>query len=192
MFLIVGLGNPGPRYEITRHNAGFMLVDRLAGAGGTPRFKRSRTSLWTEATVAGKEAVLAKPQTFMNLSGEAVAELKEVLQVPVESIIVAYDDCDLPFGRLRLRKNGGSGGHRGIDSIIQSLGSRDFLRVRLGIGRPSPPASGDTVSYVLASFSEQEAHGLDRMLERGAASVEAIVAEGIDAAMNKFNSNDRA
>ncbi len=191
MLLIVGLGNPGTGYEKTRHNAGFMLVDRLAEARGA-RFSRARASFWAKAVVAGKEAVLAKPQTFMNLSGEAVAELREEFSVPVESIIVAHDDCDLPFGRLRLRKNGGSGGHRGIDSIIQCLGSRDFQRVRLGVGRPSPLSSEDTASYVLAPFSPDEAHGADEMLKRGVASIESIVAEGIDAAMNRFNSLERA
>ncbi len=191
MHLIVGLGNPGRQYEVTRHNAGFMLIGRLAEKHGAA-FQRSRTCLWAESRVAGHDVVLAMPQTFMNLSGEAVAELKGVLSVPVESIIVAHDDCDLPFGRLRLRKGGGSGGHRGIDSVIQLLGSRDFPRVRLGIGRPALPSTEDTASYVLRPFSVEEAHGLDKLLDRGADSVEAIVADGIDSAMNRFNSFEPA
>lgn len=186
MLLIAGLGNPGKGYENTRHNAGFMLIDRLASVCGA-RFSRSRTSFWAKARVAGLEALLVKPQTFMNLSGEAVFELKETFSVEVESIVVAHDDCDLPFGRLRLKKNGGSGGHRGIDSVIHCLGSRDFRRVRLGIGRPAPTSSQDTVSYVLSPFGPDETHGLDEMLKRGVASIEVIAAEGIDAAMNRFN-----
>lgn len=187
MLLIVGLGNPGARYEATRHNAGFMLVDRMA-EGRTVRFTRTGTSLWTKVPVAGREAVLAKPQTFMNLSGEAVAELREAFDVDVGDITVAYDDLDLPFGRIRLKRGGGSGGHKGIDSIIQCLGSREFQRLRLGIGRPSPPSSEDTVSYVLSPFDPGQSHALARMLDAGASSIETIAAEGIGVAMNRFNS----
>lgn len=187
MLLIVGLGNPGAEYEATRHNAGFMLIDRMAGARSC-RFKRAGRALWTKAVISGREAVLAKPQTFMNLSGEAVAELKDAFGVDICDLTVAYDDLDLPLGRIRLRRGGGSGGHRGIESIIQCLGSRDFQRLRLGIGRPSPPSSEDTVSYVLSPFSPDQSHGLGKMLDAGEQSIEAIAAEGIGAAMNRFNS----
>jgi len=187
LLLIVGLGNPGARYEATRHNAGFMLIDRMAGAR-PHRFTRTGSSLWTKSTVAGRAAVLAKPQTFMNLSGEAVIELIEAFGVDAGDMTVAYDDLDLPFGRIRLKRGGGSGGHRGIESIIQCLGTREFNRLRLGIGRPSPPSSEDTVSYVLSPFSPDQSHGLARMLEAGASSMETLAAEGIDAAMNRHNS----
>jgi len=187
LLLIVGLGNPGASYEATRHNAGFMLIDKMAGTR-FGRFTRTGTSLWTKGPVAGKEAILAKPQTFMNLSGEAVAELREAFDVDVSDITVAYDDLDLPFGRIRLKCGGGSGGHRGIDSIIQCLGTRDFQRLRLGIGRPSPPSSEDTVSYVLSPFSPDQSHGLVKMLDAGANSLETLAAEGIGVAMNRFNS----
>ena len=187
MLLIVGLGNPGARYEATRHNAGFMLVDRIA-QGRPVSFTRTGRSLWAKVSVAGRGAVLAKPQNFMNLSGEAVAELREAFDIDVGDITVAYDDLDLPFGRIRLKRGGGSGGHRGIDSIIQCLGSAEFQRLRLGIGRPSPPSAEETVSYVLSPFPPDQFHALARMLDAGASSIETLAAEGIAVAMNRFNS----
>lgn len=185
MLLIVGLGNPGPAYETTRHNVGFMLVDRLSERCSI-EFTRSPSALWGRGRVFGQDAVLLKPQTYMNLSGKAVAEFKAAFSVETGSIIAAYDDCDLPLGRLRLRKDGGSGGHRGINSIIEHIGSRDFSRIRLGIGRP---AGGDMVEYVLTPFSEDETVALDDMLTRGVSSIEALVARGMDYAMNSFNSS---
>ncbi len=185
MLLIVGLGNPGPAYEITRHNVGFMLVDRLSDRCSI-KFTRSPSALWGRGRVFGQDAVLLKPQTFMNLSGKAVAEFKAAFSVDTGSIIAAYDDCDLPLGRLRLRKDGGSGGHRGINSIIEHIDSRDFPRIRLGIGRP---IDGDIIDYVLAPFSEDETGALDDMLTRGVSSIEALVARGMDYAMNSFNSS---
>lgn len=184
MFLIAGLGNPGSEYEDTRHNAGFMLVDRLSEACGI-KFKRSGKALCAEGLLAGKDVLLVKPQTFMNLSGEALAGLSLRHRVGAESIVVAYDECDLPLGRIRIRKGGGSGGHKGVGSIITVLGSADFQRVRLGIGRPP---FGDVADYVLSPFEPQEAEPLALMLKRGADAVETIITRGIDCAMNSFNS----
>lgn len=184
MLLIVGLGNPGKEYERTRHNAGFMLVDLLAGEAGI-KFDKKGKGLWGKGSFAGEEVVLLKPQTFMNLSGEAVSEASAFYKIPATSMIVAYDDCDLPLGRLRVRKDGGSGGHRGVNSIIASAGSRDFPRVRLGVGRPP---HGDTANYVLSPFAKEEMSALDEMLRRAIESLEVIITGGIDQAMNKFNS----
>lgn len=184
MLLIVGLGNPGPAYEVTRHNVGFMLVDRLSDSCAIT-FERGFRALWGRGRVFARDAVLIKPQTYMNLSGRAVAEFIDAFSVDIGSIIVAYDDCDLPLGRIRIRKDGGSGGHRGINSIIEHTGSNDFPRIRLGIGRP---LDGNIADYVLTPFSEGETGTLDDMLTRGVASIEALVSRGIDYAMNSFNS----
>lgn len=185
MLLIVGLGNPGKAYEDTRHNIGFMLVDRVAEACGI-KFKASGRAHWGEGLVAGKKAVLIKPQTFMNLCGEAVAEFSRACSVEPASIIAAYDDCDLPFGRIRLRKGGGSGGHRGISSIINHLGTTEFPRVRLGVGRPQ---DGNIVDYVLNPFTPEESLKLEEILKRGVDSIETMVAMGIEYAMNRFNAS---
>ncbi|MBI5885388.1 MAG: aminoacyl-tRNA hydrolase [Deltaproteobacteria bacterium] len=185
MYLIAGIGNPGKVYEATRHNAGFMLADRLADVYNL-RFANAGPADICEGAICGREVIVVKPQTFMNRSGEPLAALLERRPAPVESIIVAYDDCDLPFGRLRLRSNGSTGGHKGIDSISRCLGSTDFLRLRLGIGRP---VSGrmSLADYVLAPFDTAQLHGLDEMLGRGVACIETILTHGIAAAMNRFN-----
>lgn len=186
MYLITGIGNPGKVYEATRHNAGFMLVDRLADAHNL-RFANAGSADICEGAIRGHDVIIVKPQIFMNRSGEPLAALLERRPVPVESIIVAYDDCDLPLGRLRVRSGGSTGGHKGIDSISRCLGSTDFSRLRLGIGRP---VSGRTslADYVLSPFDALELHGLDEMLGRGVACIEIILTDGIAAAMNRFNS----
>ncbi len=184
MLLIVGLGNPGREYERTRHNAGFMLVDLLANDAGIKLDKKGK-GVWGKGRIAGQEVVLLKPQTFMNLSGEAVQEVRAFYKVQTGSMIVAYDDCDLPLGKLRIRKDGGSGGHRGVNSIITALGSKDFPRIRLGVGRPP---HGDTANYVLSPFTKDEQPALDEMLCRGKESVDVFITGGIDQAMNMFNS----
>lgn len=184
MLLIVGLGNPGRDYEDTRHNVGFMLVDRLASAHGIKLEKAGR-GVWGRGGIAGHEVALLKPQTFMNLSGEAVSDLRERLSVPVGSVIAAYDDCDLPLGKIRIRKDGGSGGHRGVNSMLHSLGSREFPRIRLGVGRP---ANGDIAGFVLSPFVDDERALLNDMLTRGIEAVEALLTAGIGEAMNRFNS----
>jgi peptidyl-tRNA hydrolase, PTH1 family len=183
LLLIVGLGNPGREYEETRHNVGFMLIDRLASDRNV-KLKRSGAAFIGKGTVGGIQAVLMKPLTYMNLSGEAVARFSDFFSIPVESIVVAHDDCDLPLGRIRLKKNGGSGGHKGIISITERLGSPDFQRVRLGIGRPE---HGDVADYVLSRFRRDEGDLLEEMLIRGIESVDVLASSGIDAAMNRFN-----
>ena len=184
MLLIVGLGNPGREYERIRHNAGFMLVDLLALSAGI-KFDKKGKGLWGKGRIAGEEVVLLKPQTFMNLSGEAVSEVRAFYKIPATALIVAYDDCDLPLGKLRIRKDGGSGGHRGVSSIIATLGSKEFARIRLGIGRPP---HNDTAGYVLSQFSKEEQPAVEEMLCRGKESVELLITGRIDQAMNTFNS----
>ncbi|MBI5810486.1 MAG: aminoacyl-tRNA hydrolase, partial [Deltaproteobacteria bacterium] len=141
-------------------------------------------SLYGRAVVAGREAILIKSRTYMNLSGDAVKEALDSNSLPSESIIVAHDDCDLPLGRIRIRKGGGSGGHRGVASVIERLGTNAFPRVRLGIGRP---AEGELHGYVLSPFDPDEEGALDDMLKRATAAVEAIIKDGVGCAMNRFN-----
>lgn len=184
VLLIVGLGNPGREYEKTRHNAGFMLVDLLASEFGI-KFDKKGKGVWGKGRISGQDVLLLKPQTFMNLSGEAVAEARAFYKVPEGSVIVAYDDCDLPTGKIRIRKDGGSGGHRGVNSIIAALGTKEFPRIRLGVGRP---ALGDIVGYVLSPFTKDEQSAVDEMLSRGKEAVELLMTSGIDQAMNRFNS----
>lgn len=184
MLLIAGLGNPGPRYEATRHNVGFMLLDRLSEAHGISCTRKDPLGVWGEGAIVGSEVVLLKPLTYMNRSGDAVLRFSTGMSIDPASIVVAYDDVDLPLGRLRIRKKGGSGGHRGLGSIIERLGTRDFPRIRLGVGKPD---TGEVSDHVLSPFAEGEHELLEEMLTRGTASVEAIITEGIDRAMTRFN-----
>ena len=183
--LIVGLGNPGPRYANNRHNVGFQCLDRLAQAHGLAFRKRENKVLLARGQIAGVEVILAKPQTYVNLSGQAVERLARSYQVPLEDILVIYDDMDLPLGRIRLRPGGGAGGHKGVRSIIEHLDSRDFPRLRVGIGRP--PGRMDPVDYVLGDFTPEERPVIEEAYERAIAAVECWLREGIVAAMNKYN-----
>jgi len=160
-----------------------MLIDRLADVYGI-RLAPSGFSCRGEGRIASAEVVLARPMTFMNVSGIAVSELRSDLSLPLESIVVAHDDCDLPLGRIRIRRDGGSGGHRGIESIADSLGSTDFARIRLGVGRPS---GGGLRDYVLEPFDLEEGEEVEEMLSRASAAVEAMTGEGLERAMNAFN-----
>ncbi len=184
MHLIVGLGNPGNAYRDTRHNIGFMLVDRLSLAHGIRLVNESHGAAWGTGSIGGAEAALAKPGTYMNLSGKAVCALRDALSMPVESIVVAHDDCDLPLGRLRIRRGGGSGGHRGVESIIAGLGTNGFPRLRLGIGRPD---GQETDEFVLGRFRPEERGQVEDMLDRAASAIEAMLTEGVASAMNRFN-----
>ncbi len=180
---MAGLGNPGMEYAATRHNVGFMLADRLAEAGGV-RFGKSGSALIGKGDVFGAQAVLIKPQTYMNLSGQAIAEFRSFYKIDAGSVLVFYDDCDLPLGKLRFRKDGGSGGHKGVESIITALGGRDFPRLRLGIGRPE---AGELNGHVLAPFTPGEAAIVDEMLGIAMDAVKTFMTDGIGVAMNRFN-----
>ena len=183
MKLIVGLGNPGREYQGTRHNVGFMVLDVLARRHGIHiRSRRNRASVG-EGIIAGEKVTLAKPLTFMNLSGEAVSGLVRRYRVKPTDIIMICDDVNLPLGRLRIRAGGSAGGHKGLASVIRSLGTDDFLRIRVGIGSPER----DMVDYVLSRFGRAERGVVREAVERAADALEVCLADGIEPAMNSFN-----
>jgi PTH1 family peptidyl-tRNA hydrolase len=185
MFLIVGLGNPGLEYADTRHNLGFKVIDELAKRLNLSSFKNKCSALIAEGKLADHKVILAAPQTFMNNSGQAVRELAGWYKVPAAKVIVIYDDVDLEVGQLRVREKGNAGGHHGVESLIAHLGTTDFPRVRLGIGREE--MTGDVAEYVLRKVPPAQRLQLEEAVILAADAVEAIVANGVAAAMNKFN-----
>ncbi len=184
-YLSIGLGNPGREYRDNRHNFGFMLIDRLIVRLDAHGMKLQSNAIVTDALYEGRKLILAKPQTYMNLSGQSVQGLARFYKLPLENLIVAHDDLDLPLGTIRLRPGGGPGGQKGIASAIERLGTQDFARLRIGIGRP--PGRMDPAAYVLQNFSKEELQALSEILERAAQAVLMFVSSGLDAAMNKFN-----
>jgi PTH1 family peptidyl-tRNA hydrolase len=184
-WLVVGLGNPGPSYAANRHNVGFMVLDLLAERVGA-RFKahKGRADV-VEGRLAGARAVLAKPKTYMNLSGGPTASLRDFFKVPVEQIVVVHDELDIPYGTLRLKRGGGDNGHNGLRSITSSIGSKDYLRVRVGIGRP--PGRQDPADYVLKDFAAAERKELGFHVDRAADAVEALLSGPLEAAQNSFH-----
>jgi PTH1 family peptidyl-tRNA hydrolase len=186
VFLIVGLGNPGAEYAHTRHNAGFLLVEKLAAQWkcGWANEKKFRGRI-AKAERDGKKVLLCEPQTFMNLSGETVVALKNFYQLPLKQILVAVDDADLPLGEIRLRKSGSSGGHHGLESVEQHLMSREFARLRIGIGRKD--GAREITNFVLGKFDSSESELLKKVLERGSNQVETCLEAGIEKAMSQFN-----
>lgn len=184
-FLVVGLGNPGPKYEDTRHNIGFQVADELAARARAGRWREACRALVAEGRLAGEPVVLAKPQTYMNRSGDAVGRLVDRFGVDLERLIVVHDDLDLPFGAIRIRVRGGHGGHNGIRSILAVLGTGEFVRVKVGIGRPQ--GKGDVADYVLSPFSADEAVEIPAIRARAADAVFHIVGEGPLRAMNRFH-----
>lgn len=185
MHLVLGLGNPGGRYRRNRHNAGFMVVDRLAERARATLDRKQLGALVAKVRVRDEDVVLAKPLSFMNLSGHPAASLRGFYKLDVERIVVVHDELDLPFGDVRVKLGGGHGGHNGLRDIQAKLGANGFVRVRFGIGRP--PAGWDTANYVLADFTEQESAQLDPLVDLAADAVETVVSEGVQAAMNRFN-----
>jgi peptidyl-tRNA hydrolase, PTH1 family len=184
--LIVGLGNPGIEYQFTQHNFGFLAIDRLAEQYGARIANRRCRALTGNAVIGGHEVVLAKPETFMNLSGLSVRELMAEYEAdPAKDLIVIYDELDLPFGMLRVRPKGGAGGHHGMESIIAALKTQDFARIRLGISPERP--IGDGARYVLTPFKKSQYTVVDQVLDAAADAVKVILAEGPAVAMNKFN-----
>lgn len=183
--LIVGLGNPGPRYAGNRHNIGFLVADELADRIGG-KFKAHKAGAEVvEGRLAGARAVLVKPRSFMNLSGGPVAGAVKFYKAPPESLIVIHDELDLPFGTIRLKRGGGENGHNGLRSISKSLGTRDYVRVRFGIDRP--PGRMDPADYVLKDFSGTERKELAYFVDVCADAVEALVTKGLEAAQNQFH-----
>lgn len=188
-WLIVGLGNPGESYAGNRHNAGFMVADLLAArAGGRFKLHRARADIF-EGQLAGQRAVVAKPRTYMNESGGPVAALRNFFDTPPERLVVVHDELDLDFGVVRLKLGGGDNGHNGLRSITKSLGTKDYVRVRIGIGRP--PGRMDPAAFVLAGFSAAERKELDVHLERSADAVERLVAAGLAATQNEFHAESQ-
>ncbi len=183
--IIVGLGNPGREYRHNRHNVGFMAVNRLATRMDLRFTRKQDGALVVQGQIGEHPVLLAKPQGYMNRSGGPVASLVRFYQVPLDRLLVCYDEMDLPLGALRLRPEGGSAGHNGMKSIIESLGSQEFPRLRLGIGRP--PGKRQGAAHVLKDFSGDEAEIVDLALEKAAEAIEAFVLEGVQAAMNKHN-----
>lgn len=186
-FLMIGLGNPGREYRDTRHNIGFMVIDKLCSALGVSMNKVQSKALMAVGMIEGHKVILAKPQTFMNLSGQSVSGLLRFYKIPVEHLIVAHDDLDLPLGTLRLRPGGGSAGQKGVASIMQQLGTQNFARLRLGIGRP--PGQMDPSAYVLQRFVTAEQEMLNLVLDHAVGAVRTFVCDGLDSAMNKYNGN---
>jgi PTH1 family peptidyl-tRNA hydrolase len=187
--LIVGLGNPGIEYQFTLHNLGFLAVDRIAERHGASVANRRCRALTGKAVMGGEAVLLAKPETFMNLSGLAVAALVSELEADAtRDLVVIYDDLDLPFGALRIRQRGGAGGHHGMESIIGALRTQEFARIRLGISPGRPVADG--AQYVLSQIKKSQMAAVDEALDAAAGAVEMLVSEGIAAAMNRFNRRD--
>ncbi len=185
MNLIIGLGNPGKAYADNRHNIGFRCINKLAKLHGISLAQRQCQAQFGIGQIADTEVVLAKPRTFMNLSGRSVGLLKQRFQTPLTDILVIHDDLDLSLGKIRLQQGGGSGGHKGIESIIAQLGSRDFPRLRVGIGRPQEDE--DAAAYVLSDFSPGERVVIDDAIARVTEAILCYLREGIVAAMNRYN-----
>lgn len=189
MRIIVGLGNPGSKYEFTRHNVGFEVIDLFCREIGAGEFGRRDFSLVTEGRLGTEDLVLAKPQTFMNDSGAAVASLMSRYDVSLADLYVIYDDLNLDLGILRIRRKGSAGGHKGVQSIIDSLGGHSFARLRIGIGQP--PERMDAIDYVLSEFSDKEREQIAQMEYMAVDALKIMILEGAESAMNKFNTRQK-
>jgi PTH1 family peptidyl-tRNA hydrolase len=183
--LIVGLGNPGREYAETRHNLGYQVVEALAERWRIPLSRRSLESRWGQGRVGGEAVILAQPTTYMNLSGRAVFRLLRYFRLSPQALVVVHDDLDVPLGRLKIVTRGGPGGHRGVLSVMAELDTEEFLRVKLGIGRPPPYLPSE--DYVLSPFSPEETQAIPDLLARGVLAVEILLAEGLATAQNRFH-----
>lgn len=184
-YLLIGLGNPGREYRDSRHNIGFMLIDRLIVRLNARGMKVQSKAIVTTATYEERKLILAKPQTYMNLSGQSAQGLLHFYKLPMENMLVAHDDLDIPFGTIRIRPKGGPGGQGGMASTIEKLGTKDFPRLRIGIGRP--PGRMDPSDYVLQNFSRDEVKMLSEIVDRAADAALTFVVDGLNKAMNKYN-----
>jgi len=191
MKLIVGLGNPGRGYANNRHNLGFMCLNHFARTQGIRFDKKQGQARIGSGEVAGSKVILAKPQTYMNRSGQSVSRLVKKFNINPDDLIIIHDDLDLPLGTIRIRRSGGSGGHKGIDSIISYLESQDFPRLRIGIGRPTTPlveiSENDIIAFVLSDFTPEEKQVITQVIPRASEAILCLLTEGLAAAMNKFN-----
>lgn len=184
-YLIAGLGNPGLKYVDTRHNVGFEMLDVLAGAAGIRVSKIKFKSLIGEGKISGHSVILAKPQTFMNASGEAIRDIMQYYKIPPDRLIVIFDDVSLDTGRIRIRARGSAGGHNGMKNIIYHLGTEDFPRIRIGIGHPGKEE--DLIDYVLDKFPKDEINTLIQTAKQIPEIVDSIISSGVESAMNKYN-----
>lgn len=184
MYLVVGLGNPGPQYAANRHNAGFMVVERVRERWEAPPLREKFSGRFCKAEYKGEDVVLLMPQTYMNLSGESVQKAMRFFKVPLERVIVIHDELDLDFEELRIKVGGGTAGHNGLKSMVQQCGGPGFVRIRFGIGRPK---HGAAHGHVLGDFSSDEKITLDKVIDDAAKRVEAIVDKGVSTAMNRMN-----
>ena len=184
-WLIIGLGNPGKGYRLTRHNVGFRVVERFAREQGIQFNKRRSGAQVGDGRVGREKVILAKPLTYMNKSGAAVRKLIEALHIPLDHLVVVHDDLDLACGRMKIKDKGGHGGHKGVQSIIEQLGSADFLRVKVGIDKPERPEQG--ADYVLSPFAANERALVKESVEQAVEAIEAIIVSGKDQAMNTYN-----
>jgi len=184
-WVVAGLGNPGDRYRRSRHNIGFMVLDYLAARHADAEPSRKFKAFYREANLGGASVILVQPQTFYNLSGESISPLIQYFRIPPERLIVVHDDLDLAAGRLRIKRGGGDAGNRGVRSIAQALGTPEFIRVRVGIGRPNEGAQA--ADHVLAQMHDDELRILQESIERAASAIEALIAEGLEPAMNRYN-----
>lgn len=185
MYLIIGLGNPEEEYSKTRHNMGFNVINKIAEKYNLQINKNKFQGLYESAIIEEQKVILVKPQTYMNLSGNCIQEFVNFYKIEKDNIIVIYDDMDIEAGQIKIRKQGGPGGHNGMKSIIQMLGTEDFARIRIGIGRPK--ICGDEINYVIGTIPEEEIPQLDKGTEKAKLAVIEILKNGIDFAMNKFN-----
>jgi PTH1 family peptidyl-tRNA hydrolase len=188
MYLIIGLGNPGDRYRYTRHNIGFMVLEEIAGRCEVDIKQKSFDALWNRGKIAGINVLLALPQTYMNLSGNAARSLLAYFKVDISNLIVIHDDLDLPFGTVRLKSGGGDAGHKGLKSIISCLGSADFMRIRMGIGKPSDRTPVE--DYVLQKFNPDESAQLQQIIQSASDAAGEIVESGMQQAMAKYHTKN--
>ncbi len=186
-FVIAGLGNPGPRYQWTRHNAGFLFLDRLAASENQSINRKNFSGITGEWSYGGHRLILLKPQTFMNRSGLSVMPALQFHKLPLSQLIVVHDELDLPYGTVRFKQGGGHGGHNGLRSIMEQLGKGDFIRLRIGIGKPQ---HGDTSDYVLGTIPPQEMEQLPKILDGGLDMLEMMMDEGLPKAMSLYNNRN--
>ena len=185
MDLIIGLGNPEKEYSRTRHNMGFDTINQLARQNGIEVTKKKFESLYGMGWIKGEKVILVKPQTYMNLSGQAVKQFMDFYKIKKENLFIIYDDMDIEPGKIKIRKQGGAGGHNGMKSILQNLGNKEFPRIRIGIGRPT--IESDNINYVIGQIPMEEREILKKGINRAVEAIEEMVQHGVDSAMNKFN-----
>jgi PTH1 family peptidyl-tRNA hydrolase len=185
MWIVVGLGNPGAKYAMHRHNVGFMALDSYCASVGFPKWKDEKQALVTRLKMEDQEVLFVKPQTYMNKSGDSVQALMQFYKIPIENLIVLHDEIDIGFGAIKIQKNRGPGGHNGLKSINEMLGTQDYVRIKLGVGRPSHPGM-DVAAYVLQDFSSEEQTHMHDFLEVGGDAVESLIFDGYDKAATKF------